>query len=327
MKTLSVIALLGAAVFSFAADNFVMPEIELAVRVIDQAGDPVQKAEVVAWFPHVYGAGGSPKGESKQVPTNAEGRVLLKAQAAGPVSIGSRKLGYYESGGGQIDFMRMREGGKPLRTEQEIVLKKIMTPIPLVARQFPELVVPKENEPYGFDFVVGDWVAPRGRGKHADIIFNIAGSYTTYKEFDAALEITFPNKGDGLVRFEGEQNVGSELISDYHAPEEGYIPALKLTKRATAGQTTSQWLDESKPGSNYYFRVRTVLDSKGDVVSAHYGKIYGRFEFGRYKNAQSLYLKSGTYYFNPAINDRNVEFDRSKNLAADVTAPKRVSLP
>lgn len=100
-----------------------------------------------------------------------------------------------------------------------------------------------------------------------------------------------------------------------------------FTLPAAAGQTTSQWLEESKPGSNYYFRVRTVLDDKGKVVSTHYGKIYGRFEFGRYKKAESLYLKSGIYYFNPTANDRNVEFDRSKNLATDVTASKKVTVP
>jgi hypothetical protein len=105
------------------------------------------------------------------------------------------------------------------------------------------------------------------------------------------------------------------------------VPKLKLAKRAEAGQTTSQWLDESKPGSNYYFRVRTVLDKKGKFVSAHYGKIYGRFEFGRYIKAECLFLKSGIYYFNPTVNDRNVEFDRSRNLAADVTASDRVTLP
>ena len=86
-------------------------------------------------------------------------------------------------------------------------------------------------------------------------------------------------------------------------------------------------MDESTPGSNYYFRVRTMLDVKGNVVSAHYGKIYGRFEFGRYMHAGSLYLKSGTYYFNPAANDRNIEFDRSKNLATDVPDWKKVTLP
>lgn len=327
MKALGIIAILGTAVLGLGAYNFVMPEVEVVARVIDQDGNPVHGAEVVAWFPHVYGAGATPKGESKQVQTNAEGNVLLNALTAGPVSFGARKAGYYESGGGQIDFMQMREEGKPLKAEREVVLKKIMNPIPLVARQFPELVVPRENDPCGFDFEVGDWVTPRGKGKHADIIFNITGNYTSYKEFDAALEITFPNEGDGLARFEGEQNIGSELNSGYHAPESEYMPELKLAKRAAAGQTTSQWLEESKPGSNYYFRVRTVLDDKGKVVSAHYGKIYGRFEFGRYKKAESLFLKSGTYYFNPTANDRNVEFDRSKNLATDVTASKKVTVP
>lgn len=326
MKIPTVLSIAGA-VAAAAAFDLVMPEVELVVRVIDKAGAPVANAEVGAFFPHVYGAGAAAKGEGKKAQTDNDGVAVLKARTAASVGGGGGKQGYYDSVFERVDFMQMREGGKPLKARREIVLKKILNPIPLVARQFPELVVPRENEPGGFDFEVGDWVAPRGKGKHADIIFNIAGSYTSYREFDATLEITFPDEGDGLVRFEGEQNIGSELISDYHAPESGYVPELKLSKRAAAGQTTAQWLDESKPGSNYYFRVRTVLDEKGNVASAHYGKIYGRFEFGRYKKAESLFLKSGIYYFNPVAGDRNVEFDRAKNLATDVTASKKVSLP
>lgn len=326
MKTVYLFLTLGLGTLTFAYD-FVMPDVELHVRVIETNGSPVAGAQAGAFFPHVYGAGASVKGESKKALTDDEGKATLLARTASSVGGGAQKDGYYRTQFEEADFMQMREDGKPLKAEREIVLKKIMNPIPLVARQFPELIVPRENEPYGFDFEVGDWVAPRGRGKHTDIIFNITGNYTSYKEFDAVLEIAFPNEGDGLVRFDGEQNIGSELISDYHAPETGYIPSLKLSKRAAAGQTTSQWLEESKPGSNYYFRVRTVLDDKRNVVTAHYGKLYGRFEFGRYKKAESLYIKSGTSYFNPTANDRNVEFDRNRNLAADLSASKKVTLP
>jgi len=326
MKTVYLSLALGLSTLAFAYD-FVMPDVELQVRISDLDGNPVVGAQVGAFFPHVYGAGASVKGESKKALTDEKGKATLSARTASSVGGGAQKDGHYRTQFEEVDFMQMREEGKPLKAEREIILKKIMNPIPLVARQFPELVVPRENDTCGFDFEIGDWVEPRGKGKKADIIFNITGSYTSYKEFDAALEITFPNEGDGLVRFGGEQNIGSELISDYLAPESGYMPELKLAKRAAAGQTTSQWLEESKPGSNYYFRVRTVLDDKGKVVSTHYGKIYGRFEFGRYKKAESLYLKSGIYYFNPTANDRNVEFDRSKNLATDVTASKKVTVP
>ena len=52
---------------------------------------------------------------------------------------------------------------------------------------------------------------------------------------------------------------------------------------------------------NYYIRVRTVLDDDGNIVRAHYGKIYGDF-------------MKWTHYLNPTPNDRNVEFDVKKNL-------------
>jgi hypothetical protein len=53
--------------------------------------------------------------------------------------------------------------------------------------------------------------------------------------------------------------------------------------------------------TNYFFRVRTVMDEKGDVKSAFYGKIYGDFlQF--------------TYYLNPTPNSLNMEFDTHQNL-------------
>lgn len=52
---------------------------------------------------------------------------------------------------------------------------------------------------------------------------------------------------------------------------------------------------------NYYFRVRSKRDEKGNIISGYYGKIYGEFP-------------EVTYYLNPVVNDHNVEFDVNRNL-------------
>ena len=327
MNKFAIVLTLAGAVATALGSDFVMPDVELKVRVVGVEGTPIPDAQVGAFFPHVYGAGAPVKGESKKALTDTEGTALLVAKTASSVGGGVEKPGYYRTQFEEVDFMKMRDEVEPLRAEREAVLKKIRNPVPMIARQFGELTVPVENDPCGFDFEVGDWVAPRGTGKTADTVFNIAGSYPSYKEFDATLEISFPNDGDGIIRYEGAQHVGSELKSDYEAPEGGYLEELNLSNRAKPGQTTAEWINESKSGSNYYFRVRTVLDEQGNVIRANYGKIYGPFEFGRYKNAEKLYLKGGTYYFNPAVNNRNVEFDRSKNLAEEVTPSKSITLP
>ncbi len=63
---------------------------------------------------------------------------------------------------------------------------------------------------------------------------------------------------------------------------------------------------------NYFFRVRTQKDDKGEIVSALYGKIYGNISFSVDKSIGKLY--GMLYYLNPDSNDRNLESDYKKNL-------------
>ncbi len=72
--------------------------------------------------------------------------------------------------------------------------------------------------------------------------------------------------------------------------------------------------DMNNPDRNYYFRVRTVVDDRGNIVSAHYGKIYGDF-------------MQFSYYFNPTPNSRNVEFDPKQNLMTNLKPDEGVSAP
>ena len=60
------------------------------------------------------------------------------------------------------------------------------------------------------------------------------------------------------------------------------------------------------------FRVRTVLDNEGNITSARYGKIYGPVEYGEEERGGGGVRF--IYYLNPTANDRNLEFDPSRNL-------------
>ena len=60
------------------------------------------------------------------------------------------------------------------------------------------------------------------------------------------------------------------------------------------------------------FRVRTKYDERGNVIEAYYGKIYGDIVMGwSYQGVSSV---SFLYYFNPTLNDRNLEWDMKNNL-------------
>ncbi len=57
----------------------------------------------------------------------------------------------------------------------------------------------------------------------------------------------------------------------------------------------------ARPGGGYFFRLRTVVDEKGEIVSCHYAKAYGD-------------IPDLKIYFNPTPNDPNLEFDPKRNL-------------
>ena len=72
--------------------------------------------------------------------------------------------------------------------------------------------------------------------------------------------------------------------------------------------------NEHDPNRIYLFRVRTVEDHDGNIVSARYGKIYGDF-------------MQFSYYLNPTPNDRNIEFDPKQNLLGGLSALEQVRVP
>jgi hypothetical protein len=297
-----------------------LPEVDIIAHVVDEKGKPIEDVEVGAWFPQTYGAGSSAKGLSIKAKTDVTGNATLTGTTSGSVGFGARKEGYYKSVSEMFNFMGMQAMGKALETNKTLIMKKIKDPIPLYARHLRHIKIPDFNAPFGFDLEAGDWVSPHGKGKITDMIFQTSGTHKNYREHDLTLEISFPNVGDGLVMFEGAFEVGSALRSDHLAPESGYKPSLVLRRKALYEQKSSQWLNDSKPGSNYYLRTRTKLDEKGSVICANYGKIYGNFEF-------LDFIRAEAYYFNPIGNDRNLEFDTKCNLSNPSNSFEKVLMP
>jgi hypothetical protein len=188
-----------------------------------------------------------------------------------------------------------------------LVLKKIGMPTPMYA-QHVDSQPPVNNKPVGYDLAVGDWIAPHGKGQTSDIIFLRQFSKRSRFDYDSTLTVSFPNAGDGIQQFAVEPDEGvSDLCSPRQAPSGGYMAKVERVNISHPPETV-KW--DYDPNRKYFFRVRTVLDEKGNVKSALYGKIYGDF-------------MHFTYYLNPTPNDRNIEFDPKQNLLPNqhVTAP------
>jgi hypothetical protein len=311
------------------------------VSLADVTGKPVQGAQVSARYPvgiSVNPGGGFPtdKHKTTRALTDPNGKALLSYQMASSPDglIWIRKEGFYESVYRSPDWKNT--GDNSWRAEIIEILKPIKKPIPMHAHDNSGAMdkiasIPELDKEYGYDLKMSEPLPPLGKGKVADFTFIVHGFNHGNSNYDLKLEVRFPNPNDGVVEFTTPQRsavtepiqTGSVLISGYEAPKNGYIQNI-LRKVKRSGIETRRETDVDFR-RNFYFRTRTVTDASGNIVSAHYGKIYGDFQFDA-ANRDWGYLCTlalVTTYFNPTPNDRNVEFDPKRNLLPDgnVTKP------
>lgn len=312
MKKLIYLTCIGLATCcAVAQTSSVEHKWTVTLKVIDDTGQSVAGANAGVGF--FYG----PRTEQKNNATSIDGLtdtnglfVATHLAWGGLLSFVAEKNGYYTVRQSQYDLGFKYDPAKwnPTIT---LVLKRMIHPIPMYAK-WVNTHVPVLDKPVGFDLMAGDWVAPNGKGKDTDILFNAHLDQRTENDFDYKLVVSFPNKGDGIQVFTVPENEkGSDLRSPQEAPEAGYEPQYIKTQSQKPGEPAKYGLNEKL---NLFFRVRTVLDEKGNVKSALYGKIYGDFMYFR-------------YYLNPTPNSRGVEFDPSKNLLQKLGPGEGVNVP
>jgi len=262
------------------------------VRVIGEDGNPIAGADVSIGYDLLAPSGQRGKGISWDeikglTDTNGTFNASHTDTSLG-LGINVNKSNYYTTHIG-CQFYFDEKKWHPTFT---LMLKKIGKPVAMYAKSV-NLGVPVFNRPVGFDLEAGDWVAPNGKGATTDFLFTVTNS---------TIVVSFPNAGDGIQGLTRDWNLGvSGLLSSHEVPTDGY---------------QSQYEQTHMPDPNriYYFRVRTVLDSQGNILSTHYGKIYGDFMQFR-------------YYLNPTPNDRNVEFDPKQNLLGGLKSFEQVTAP
>ncbi len=282
------------------------------LRVVDETGQPVINAETWVSF-YLPPTPDKPTDNGDKINGVTDINGIFKASHTDRsefLGFHTQKRNYYTT---STEYaLGFESNGDPLRWNPDLtlVLKRVRNPIPMYAKQV-NLGMPAFEKPIGFDLMIGDWVAPYGRGINTHIVFS--GHLDKRTEFDSdyVLTVSFPNRGDGIQEFSvPDSEKGSELRSPHEAPTDGYQSQwIQTDKRRPRKVETNRDLNR-----NYYFRVHTVLDQNGNIKSALYGKIYGDF-------------MQFAYYLNPTPNDRNIEFDpkqnliKSHSLEADVRRP------
>lgn len=280
------------------------------LRVVDQDGEPVSGAKI---------DGGLQTGDgyNDYTPikgaTDTNGEFVVQGKCTNRIRCGITKEGYYASEFvlPNYAYRHTLKDGKwhPYGSQHTVVLKKINAPVNLTHPNPQRRQNPDVSTWHGYDLEQCEWLPPYGNGEHADMLVRINVEASAPHDFKAFMEISFTNNPFGGA-YKLTKDPCSEMKSVYMADtnaeyktsfeylhEEHPIIHREPIMYVQGMDKTDTRLDKD---SYLVFRTRTQVDEKGNLVSAHYGKIYGPWEIFRVMHAYGV-------YFNTEANNNNLE--------------------
>ena len=295
------------------------PEQKIKLRVTDESGKPLEGVDCMAGFT-LEEPNGKWKDTSDKRKSGPDGIVELQGETLRcETLVRATAPGYYKS-----EIYRYLMTGKaanrwePWPVEVDLVMKKIVKPHPMYAvkpNDKLKFVLPEKGEKtVGFDLLKMDWIAPHGKGQQADFLLEArrdsegaAGHFPP-----GTMTVTFSNAADGIQPVASAALGGSLLVSPQIAPEGGYVTTCRFSSHPLQdGQFPGIDLDRRV----WVFRIRTVTDRSGRVVSAHYGKIQAAPEVLFFATGPAFRM---TYYVNAEPNEKWLEWDMKTNLFKDL---------
>ncbi len=283
---------------------FELPEAKITVKVVAEDGKPMSGEEVSVGFAVPEEGRQGIKDVIINGFTDPNGLYAVSHKTIGIVGSRISKDGYYGSYG-EYRFTN-REGSRwlPWNSQITLVLRKKEKPVPMYHREL-DVEIPIMNKQVGFDLVEYDWVAPYGKGKHADLIFKLEKKFISRDEFDSTLTVTFSEKHDGIQVVKEDRRFGSSFKLSRFAPKNGYHKKVAHFKKRSPGKPIE---DDYADDNNYIFRIRSE-EKDGRLWKAMYGKILGEIRFDPMMSKTAFILFE--YYLNPDYT-RNLE--HGKNL-------------
>ena len=287
-------------------------DAKLTVHVTDSVGQDVPDAPIRIGF------NVNPENRTqREGKTDANGIFVAEGKTSYEVGCAVEKNGYYRTF--ILHHFHLQHGNdvingrwQPWNPTLEIKLKEKRNPIPMYARGL-SIMLPKKGEAFGFDFKVGDLVAPYGKGENTDVLLKCWGNKPPpplYSSTHSRYAVLSSDKeGAGFIR--KSQDAQSVFKSLHEAPMEGYQSEINLGYR----RANNEILEERDfPESEYViFRSRVEKSEDGEILKSNYGKIYN-ISFDISANDHDGARVSLLYYFNPTPNDRNLEYDPNENL-------------
>ena len=288
-------------------------EAKFVLRVVDQDGVPVVHARI---FGGIQTGGGLNDNVPVRGFTDTNGEYKVQGKCTGRIRCGVFKEGYYAS-----DFIvkypdnksqKTVENGKwmPYGTVSTVVLKRIIHPCRLTCDDGSCKEFPKLGEWIGYDLELNQWVRPYGNGQHSDMLLKICiDAVNDTSNFKTSMEVSFTNNPYGGA-YKLTKDPCSQMKTIYMADTNAvYQPSFvflherhPIVKQAHFAYTEGiKEIDTRLDDLSYLvIRTRTKVDANGNLVSAHYGKIYGLWEFFGSMRASRI-------QFNSKPNDPNLE--------------------
>lgn len=274
-------------------------EAKIVYRVVDDEGMPITNTIVHGIWQNDYPR----KIWKKKYVTDKDGVFVAEQKIGGKFGCVVKKEGFYSSCDA-VDF-HWRKGVSPVLKDgkwqpygerRTLVVKRIKNPIESSRLWYTVINVPSTNMWMGLDLESFKWVKPFGDGVHADILLRFNSEpINRYTVNWATMEISFTNNLHGGF-YVKKKDFYSEMKSEYCVDTNAVFNTGTIYRIGRDGK------DDNILDKNHYmvFRTRTKVDEKGNLISAHYGKIYGRWGIWGGTRAQLI-------FFNTNLNDINIE--------------------
>lgn len=285
----------------FARALNVGADAKMILRIVNADGVPIPDAEVEFGFWNDYSHGGFKNSISR---SDANGECVVSGRCNGSCVWNVTKPGYYRSHGEwslsdtQSNPKVVDGKWQPYCATREIVLKQIICPVELSFLEYALIKCPVFDEWLGFDLGCYSWVKPYGKGLHSDMLVKLREEGSGDTAFSASLELCFTNNpfaGAYVLK----KDADSEMKSVYRADTNATYQTKFLYSLSVDGNGKRN-ANELSEDSYLVFRTRTEVDEDGNLLSAHYGKIYGKWGFYGGMRAEA-------FFFNPTPNDSNLE--------------------
>ncbi len=273
------------------------------LRIVDQDGVPVSGANL--WGGLQTGDGYNDFTPIRGI-SDTNGEYVIEGKCTDRIRCDITLDGYYASEFELTDYGHTHSigGGRwlPYGSKRKIVLNKILNPIPLCCHNSrTSFRIPVYNEWVGFDFERFDFVRPHGQGLEKDMMLRFALDNPSRDDYHMSMEVSFTNNPYAGI-YELPRNKSSELESVYHADTNAFYQQSIAYRFDRCPGKVPRYTQQLTSQNYLVFRTRTMVDVEGKLVSAHYGKIYGDWNFvgpGGMSMARCI--------FNLTPNDTNLE--------------------